>query len=282
MPLPTRYLLSAAVACALAAMVVLLAAYGWGPAANLDVAALHGFMSLDTPSVDRLAGRIALSMNVAPMLVILTALCLAGLAAGRSRQVVTALGVVAAANLTTQILKAVLAHPRFDAALGPVQPAAAAFPSGHATAVMSLAVAALIIAPRRIRPVVAALSAIYVLAVSLSVLILGWHFPSDVVGGMLVATGYGCLGLALMRTLAGGRAPTGSVSLSRPGTALEEWAAGALALALALALAVGIALARAGEIVGYARAHTATTATAMLVAALGASLLAGFASLARD
>ena len=34
------------------------------------------------------------------------------------------------------------------------------------------------------------------IAVSTSLLVLGWHFPSDVLGGLLLASGFFCLAVA--------------------------------------------------------------------------------------
>ncbi len=259
----------------------MLVAYGSGQAARWDAIALHGFMTLDTPALDRVSADVALSVDSGPFLVIGVVMCVLGFAAGRSRQVGVALVVVASANLTAQILKVVLAHDRFDAVLGSDQVDAAALPSGHATAAMSLAIAAVLIAPRAVRPLAAALAGAYVLAVSFSILVLGWHFPSDVVAGMLVATGFGCLALAALREWGVETSEEPGVG-SPAGGAFEEWAAGAVAAALLGAVAFGVALARGGAIVAYARDNTASVATALVVMALGASLLAGFVALARE
>lgn len=267
--------------CAAAFIVVLVLAYGSGTIAHADAVALHGFTTLDTPSVDRLATPVALSMNLEPMLMVLGVLCVLGLAAGRGRHVLLAFAAVAAANVTTQVLKVVLAHERFDPVLGLDQVDAAALPSGHATAAMSIAVAAILIAPRAWRPVVAALSGGYVAAVCFSILVLGWHFPSDVLAGMLVATGFGCLALAVLRS----SDVRLRVERTRPGKAagaLDEWAAGAVAAGVLALVGVGVAAARAGAIVDYARDNTVATATAGLVLALGVSLLVAFAALARE
>src|SRR5207237_1135091 len=82
--------------------------------------------------------------------------------------------------------------------LGHAQLGAASYPSGHATASMSLAFAAVLVAPAAWRPVVAALGALFSLAVCESILLLAWHFPSDVLGGYLVATSFACLVVAAL------------------------------------------------------------------------------------
>lgn len=84
--------------------------------------------------------------------------------------------------------RVVLAHPRFYPVLGTDQVGIDAFPSGHATGAMSIALAATLVAPARIRPAVALAAAAYVFAVSILLLVLSWHLPSDVLGGLPVAS----------------------------------------------------------------------------------------------
>ncbi|HSD23090.1 MAG TPA: phosphatase PAP2 family protein [Solirubrobacterales bacterium] len=117
--------------------------------------------------------------------------------AGRRREAFAAVAVVAAANLTGLLLKVVLAHPRFYPVLGTDQVGIDAFPSGHATGAMSIALAATLVAPARIRPAVALGAAAYVFAVSILLLVLSWHLPSDVPGGLLVASSFFCAVAAL-------------------------------------------------------------------------------------
>jgi hypothetical protein len=62
-----------------------------------------------------------------------------------------------------------------------------AFPSGHATAAMSLALVAVIVAPRRWRPWVSVAAAGYAATVGVGLIVRVAHYPSDVVGGFLVA-----------------------------------------------------------------------------------------------
>ena len=60
---------------------------------------------------------------------------------------------------------------------------------------------ALLVTPRRLRPLVAVIGALFVIAVSVSLLILAWHMPSDVLGGYLVATLWAALAVAALRAL---------------------------------------------------------------------------------
>jgi len=115
------------------------------------------------------------------------------------------LALVAGANLTTQIFKALLAHPRFQAILGAEQLATNTFPSGHTTAVASIAIAFLFVVPREWRALTALIGTVLVATVGCSVMALGWHYPSDVLGGILVASAWGFAALAALR--AGEAAP---------------------------------------------------------------------------
>ena len=71
---------------------------------------------------------------------------------------------------------------------------AASWPSGHATAAMSLCLCWVIAVSARWRPAVGAVMAAFAIAVSYSFLTLGWHYPSDVLGGFLIAAVWSLLG----------------------------------------------------------------------------------------
>ena len=90
------------------------------------------------------------------------------------------------ANLTTQILKALLAHPRYQPILGYRQIGSTSFPSGHAAASLSIALALVLVAPRAWRVPAALVGAAFALCIGLSVLVVNHHYPSDVLGGWLV------------------------------------------------------------------------------------------------
>ena len=79
-----------------------------------------------------------------------------------------------AANVTSQVLKVLLATQRdFPPGhwMGPE-----AWPSGHATAVMSFALALVLIAPPRRRWLAAAVGAVLTVATVYGILINGWHY----------------------------------------------------------------------------------------------------------
>ena len=162
-------------------------AYGVASLGRLDAKALS---RLSAPTGSSAAAAAAFVMHLAdllPLLVLLAAVCGLALHLGRRRQAVAAIVLVIGANLTTQVLKAVLAHPRYQPILGYSQIGSTSFPSGHATAALSIALALALVAPRSWRPLAALAGAVFALAVGCSVLVLNRHFPSDVLGGWLVA-----------------------------------------------------------------------------------------------
>jgi membrane-associated phospholipid phosphatase len=150
---------------------------------------------------DSVAAGIVLLGDLGALLPLLVIAC--GIAFGRRRPraAAAALAVVAGANLTTQLFKVLLAHPRFQAVLGAEQIGSGSFPSGHTTAVASIAIGFAFVVPREWRPAVALIGAGLVGAVGCSVMALSWHFPSDVLGGILVAAGWGFAALAVLRAM---------------------------------------------------------------------------------
>ena len=121
------------------------------------------------------------------------------LALGRPRHAALVVALVGLTSVSSQVLKGLLAYPRHDSAAGTTFIAPEAFPSGHATASMTLAIALVIVVPRALRPAAALVGAALAVGVSFSIVALGWHFPSDVVGGYLLATGWALVLLAGLR-----------------------------------------------------------------------------------
>ncbi|HEX6687688.1 MAG TPA: phosphatase PAP2 family protein [Solirubrobacterales bacterium] len=136
-----------------------------------------------------------------PMLLMLAVACGIGLLRGRPIDALAAVLVVAGANITTQLVKVLLAHPRVKIAIGgdPLEPNT--FPSGHTTAVASAAVAYAFVVPAAWRNLTLTLGVALTLAVGCSVVVIGWHYPSDVLGGVFVAAGWGFAVLALRRAV---------------------------------------------------------------------------------
>jgi len=102
-----------------------------------------------------------------------------------------ALVVVAGANITTQLLKkVVLSRPDFGYGV------TNSFPSGHTTVVTSLVLAVLLVAPRSARWLVELAGSVCVAVIGVGTVVNSWHYPSDVIGGLLVALVWGLAVLA--------------------------------------------------------------------------------------
>jgi membrane-associated phospholipid phosphatase len=179
--------LPAAAACMLVFAAIAALAYGWDPAHRLDARGIWGLERLDGPIPSWVTGPIVHSVDVLPLALLTTVIVAAGLARSMRRQAVAALAVVVVAGLASQMLKLLLAHPRYSPLLGADQVEAEALPSGHATVALALVLAGLIMAPPRWRAAVAVLGGAFALGVGFFVVILGWHYPSDVACGYLLA-----------------------------------------------------------------------------------------------
>jgi membrane-associated phospholipid phosphatase len=185
------------------------------PAAHLrDAVALRDFTLLSRPHVDSVANFL-IDLLEPLLFVIWGALLVAvALARGRPRVAFAVALVMALAPVSAELLKPLLAHPH--AHVGGVHVGPASWPSGHATAAVTVVLCAVLVAPARLRPLVATLGSGYALAVGASLLILAWHMPSDVLGGFLLATLWIALAVASLR-LAGRRWPERGRRLARAG-----------------------------------------------------------------
>src|SRR3954469_12553737 len=195
-----RKMLLAAAACVAAFGVLLALAYGVGPVEWLDGNALDGFVAAGDSRVADVANVLAWMCNPAPYALLVLPLLAYALLKRSVRHAAAAALLILGANVSSQVLKPVLAHER-DLSAWPSlsQPNSAAFPSGHATAAMALAFAAVLVAPRAYRPLVAVVGGLFALAVSTSILVLNWHYPSDVFGGQLLACFWCLIALAALR-----------------------------------------------------------------------------------
>ena len=168
------------------------------PAAHIrDAVVLHDLTLLNRSSVES-AGNTLLNLLEPVRFIVWGALLAAiALARGRPRVALAVVAVLAFAPLTAETLKPLLAHEH--AAVGGTRIGAASWPSGHATAALALVLCAVLVAPARLRPLVAVLGALFAAAVGVALLILAWHMPSDVLGGYLVATLWCVFAVAALR-----------------------------------------------------------------------------------
>jgi membrane-associated phospholipid phosphatase len=185
--------------CLLGLVVVWLVAELLPAARTRDAALLGHFTALSGPHVDVVSRRLIHLLD--PLLMIFWGLALVMFAVARRRgREALAVGIVfVAAPLCADFLKPLLAHGHDSA--GVVQIGDASWPSGHATAAMTLVLCAALVAPRRLRPLVAIAGGAFALAVGCALLIRAWHMPSDVLGGYLLAGLWMSLAVAWLRAL---------------------------------------------------------------------------------
>jgi membrane-associated phospholipid phosphatase len=101
-------------------------------------------------------------------------------------------------------------------------PSSDAFPSGHTTAAAAIAVALLLVVPARYAVGAATVGIVLVASVAGSVVVSGWHYPSDALGAILVAAACGFLAVAALRAPARPRRPRGQKVMTTHGRLLAS------------------------------------------------------------
>jgi membrane-associated phospholipid phosphatase len=256
--------LATALTCGLALVAVgVVALHGGGNAGDGRI--LHGFTGLYRQGAA--SGMTTIARVVDPLPYALGGmLCVAvALARRHSRHALAVVVVLLGAGLTTQVLKHLLAEPRYTPWLGFDQLDKASWPSGHATAAMALALSAVFVAPPRLRTATALLGGGAVVLVSYATLALAWHYPSDVLAGLLVA---GLWASLTQLVLARAEADRGPAALRAPPSALL-----AIGGAGAIAAAAGAGLA-ADRAPLYPAERLSVVAAALTIAAVVLALLA--------
>jgi membrane-associated phospholipid phosphatase len=275
MPIRPRTAVLSALACVALLALDWVAAFHLGFVRHADQRIYHQFVEL------QVHGRIAWIANHFVALfepnpyvyLALTPLVVAAIR-GRPRLVVAVGAIILGANMTTEVLKHVLATPRPGSLFGGVAPLPpASWPSGHATAVMSLVLASVLAAPARLRPAATALGALLAIMVGYSILTGGLHYPSDVIAGFLVAAAWTLIIVAALLA-AERRRPVVRTSSPPVSVRAALGAPGAVVVAAALLTAI-LVVVHPHDVVSYARAHQAFVVGAAAVAALSLVLSTG-------
>ena len=267
-------LLGLAVASAAGALAVWLAAFAVPSGRALDGRALASFT--------RAAGAPQFAELADPWPFALAAAAVTAIALLRRRWLMAAVVpvVLLSANVTTQVLKPGLADERVVDLPGLAAVFPGSWPSGHATASMSLALCLVLVAGPRLRPLASLLGGAYAIAVGYSLMALGFHLPSDVLGGYLVAATATLLGAAVLAGLES-RRPAPVTHEARPPAALSTPALAGFASALAVGAAAALVALEPGVPLD-AIEHRAAALAACGVAALGLALTAGLARVLRS
>src|SRR3954451_2845165 len=198
--------LRGALLCLVGLVVTGLVALLWPAAQERDVTALQSITELNRGGLAALTSGLVHLADPKPYAVFGAGLVAIALVRRRYRLAAVMPVVMLCAPLTSEVLKPLLATDRTPGWFHS-EVLSAAWPSGHSTAALTLALMAVLVAPRRLRPAVAVVGALFASSVAYAVLIQAWHFPSDVVGGFLVATLWTLLAVALLVHLEPARAP---------------------------------------------------------------------------
>jgi membrane-associated phospholipid phosphatase len=247
-------------------------ALAWAPGHERDAAMLHGFVALDPEGRPRLHEAIVVLAGLADPLPYATAglaLVVVALRRGRPARAAAVAALLVVTGLSTQVVKHLLAQPRFEAWLGN-QVGDAAWPSGHSTAAMTLALCAVLVAPPLLRALTAVAGGAFAAGVGYAVLVLAWHFPSDVLGGFLMAGTWTAVAVAALRVVEPEEdAPEQRRGLE-PGLGLGVAAAAVLA-------GVVVAIVPRDAVALYASERPTLVVGALVLAAVAGALSVGLA-----
>jgi len=274
-PRPLRPLPLAALAAACAAGLALVYALLVRTYAGqrIDEAALNG--RLGSPAARRAAGELLTTIGVGSLVLVLALIAGQALVRRRAALALAAVGLVAGALLTTEVLKhLVLARP--DLLPRPSALDHNSFPSGHTTIAFAAGLAATLAAPPRWRRPVAVGALLYGTAIGVATVAAGWHRPSDVAGALLVVTGWAAV-IALAVAAADPDAFRDEVGEdAASGTAASTWARAADLEGYALVAVGAVVLGWAVAVAIVAGRH----AGAIELTALNAAFVAACASIA--
>jgi membrane-associated phospholipid phosphatase len=215
----------------------------------------------------RLAGARALdSIDVASVAVALVLLAVVGLIRREPARAVAAVALVLASVGTVELVKHGLPHVVH--ALPPGR--RATWPSGHLSVAASLGFALVLAVPSVARPTAAVLGAAYAAGIGLSVVVEGWHYPSDVVGAFFLCGFWAALAALILPAAAE------SARVNARGVVLAL-----VVVAAGLAIAALLAGAHPGA-VAAARSSRAVVIVAAGVGLLSTALFAAFAPLVSE
>jgi membrane-associated phospholipid phosphatase len=240
-----------------------------------DATTLHGFMGLDRPIADPLFGLVIQVGN--PVIYALLGALIARVAL-RRRQARLAVAIVAilfGSVATAELMKILLAGLRPGDWISPTWSIGGdSWPSGHATAAMSLSMCAIMVSPPARRHLTAAAGAALTIAVSYALVIAGGHLPSDVVGAFFVSALWTALALAVLRRDQERLTPSTWRSFLRRSLrpCAVTWGIGAT-------LVLAVVIARPETVAGYVPGHLKFLVGALLIAMIAQALVTGFARL---
>lgn len=190
---------AASLGCLSALALVASLAFGSDSLQRLDARALRRLAMYRDGELGDVATAIAHLGDPLPQVLLLAVAVLLALRLYGRERALAVVVLVAGANLTTQLLKLALAQPRLQPILGYYQVGESAFPSGHTTAAAAMTYAYVLAVPRRLRLLSGVVGGVLTIAVGASVVVLHRHYPSDALGGLLVASAWFFATVAVLR-----------------------------------------------------------------------------------
>ena len=276
MTFTARSSLLAALSAALGAFLVWIGTYRIDLTSWFDRGVQSGFMGLEDTRIGALADRLVHLGDPVPFSLLSLVLIAVAVLRRRPRSALMAAAILGGANVTTQVLKHLTEGPRaYDLATWSGGKGAELWPSGHTTGAMTLALCLVLVVPRHLRPMAAAIGGCFTVAVVYSLMVLGWHLPSDSVAALLVATSWTFLMLGAARLIE--RRWPAPVRREPPLTRVAVlWPVASVACFAAAAI-VAVAVSRPDQTLSLAYAHSAFVLGAPLLGGLALALAGGVA-----
>jgi membrane-associated phospholipid phosphatase len=265
--LRSRLLPLLALACAAGFVATFFVALHTGRGLRDDALALQRVSGAALPvRAEGAARTLLLAIDGAFVVAAAAAIVVLGLLRRQPGRAVAAVAIVGCSVVSVEALKHGLPH------LARAVPAGrpATFPSGHTSIAVSLGLALVVVAPPVLRPVAAVLGAAYAAGVALSLVVLSWHFPSDVVGSFFVC---GFWAAAIGSLLHG--------TIARPRFSVPGGVAALGAIAAGLAIAAVLA-GRHPAAVAAVRSSRSVLGLAAVVGVLSLALFAAFTALVEE
>ena len=170
--------------------------YGSDRFSDLDARATAKLLAVEGSRSEAVADAASDLANGGPLLLLTVVLTGLGLYWRRPVHVLAGLSVLVLSNVTTQLMKIALSHPRLQGELGASYPIEIGYPSGHTTAAFSIGFALWLIAPPDRRLLAGLVGLAYGLLVGAGVVVAGWHYLSDVAGAIMVVGFWAALVMA--------------------------------------------------------------------------------------
>jgi YegS/Rv2252/BmrU family lipid kinase len=180
---------------------------GWGPVTQFD--------NRGSPAADYAVDSrwlihplrvVEVMFGTLGMTIMTVAVAVLMLVRGHRRAAIFTVGVMVVTTVTYTVIKALVGRTRPEWQLDQALLSSKSFPSGHAASVTAfggilIVLVVMLVRRGNIRRLLYALIGLMVVVVCLDRVLLGRHFPSDVVGGFLLGMGMVALGLAIYSPL---------------------------------------------------------------------------------